>query len=179
MSSITNLDELFNLAAVDWSGPPTPPTGTSKSPKLASKTISVQVAIEVTSQGPPLGEWLGLVLSGTLFYTPGTVVRAGGLVHRLPASFAGTASTSGASFFMSIAASSPEYGVFIDAGTTGAPPVGATFDLSSPGGAQGTYNDPLVDIGLESGSVAVTGGAASFQVSLHQYSFLVTLSKAG
>jgi hypothetical protein len=158
---ITNLDDLFSAAAADWIWTPPPPVeGGGHAPlKVASRTISVQFYLVDLLKGDSF-------LSGTLVYTPATTLKAGGLSHRIPAFFSG-GTTDGSEISLTIVAVEAGYSVNVE----NAPGLGAMpIEVPTPGGAEGTVDDPQTNIGV---SLGVYAG-----LSIFGYSFVATLVRA-
>jgi hypothetical protein len=173
MSSITNLEGLFAVAAADWAfNPPPAIRGGGTAPQVASRMISVVATFTATDDGIvylPQGDPFPV----TLYYTPSRRVLVKGVSLFLPAGFSGN--LSGGLLYISMSASAAAedgFGVAIDVNAPEATTL--SYTVPPPGGNQGNGADPLVNISFA--GVAVGDGQIElFSMLVDQYSFVLTL----
>jgi len=191
MASVTNLDDLFALAAADWNfTPPTLPSGGTA--QVAARTVSVLADMQFINPPPanagnPLEIFPG-IYQGTLNYSPARKIpRSHGLPMVVPASFSGSNNPRGAlgtggtdftQLFFDISQSGAggyDVSISVETQSDGSqpnPPISVTAALPAPGGQEGNPTEEGDSI-LASISYTV----AAYLVEISQYSFLVTLKK--
>jgi len=191
MSSITNLDGLFTLAAADWvtpagSIPPTPPV-------VVSRTISVVAGVENTGAGPAkdgLGIVFANVYESTLNYFPAKTVRSReGVPLEIPAFFSGRnvpnqIEIDPTQLFVSIAQTlGGGHSVLIEvlgqfSGSAPNPPITMQFFVPSPGGVEGASPSSTVNINV-TGATTINGLPATCSILINQYKFLMMTQGGG
>jgi hypothetical protein len=152
MAQITNLEELFAKAALDWTYDPPPPIrGGGRAPQVLGRTISVVATVTdgfVSTQIPFLG------YTGTLYYTPERRAWYKGVPISIPANFSGTGTGIGTDdnqLFISIDAfkiGAEGYGTLLELRIEGSVPTPTlSFTTTPAGGTEDpTLSDPITAI---------------------------------